>query len=854
VTIPPPCTAAENDYREVAAREPVGSPRIGVVIPVYERTALLDRTLAGLAAQTVPTTGFDVVVADDGSQEDVGAVAAKWERSLAIGVVRQERSGFGAPRARNLGAAAVSGDVLVFLDSDCIPDPELLEHHVWWHARASNLVGVGSRRAIDSSPFPADDIAAGHADLAAAAGGRNASGGFVPDDWRRLLYRRTRRLLIGDSAFRSGISANLSVRRDRFDAAGGFSELFTAWGGEDTELVWRLWNDGAFVVPEDRAVAYHQTQDDPPRRTEEREEARRRALPLVADRVPHRFYRKTPTPFSGVPKVSWLVSVATADEANRAWRECSLATFADTEIVICGPRDAIIHLASLDVANGRLTTVVADAPDAFATAVRRARGEYVALLDGRTRIERTLLARAVERLETDGRATAVRVAYRFRNGDRYLRQDDLLAIDAQVGRLGLPLFAVVRRRELMKDWALLAQPHEVWRTTLGRSDRVELIITTSVGIEARSEVPTRRPGRRELAAAGVAELGRAAVKQARTRRTRQATPVVPPAVADNRIPVEYIGWTGNNNLGDDAMLEAIRRLMPWAAIGHDHPDPKLLLVGGGTLLNANRYYLTRMLRHDAPTLERALFGPGVRSPAYWGVTEPMDDWFSFIASAIVAGVRGPDSVASLRTLGYNGEIPVLGDPALALLPPEGVAGVEGRVVVCPLHTGGSLIGKDDGAVLAALAGTIRRLRTAGHDVVVLSAFPGDDRWIIELMRSAGGADMPYVAGYADLDATLRLLASADLVIGQRLHAVILAAATGTPFVALEYQPKVRDFTRSIGQEDATVATDELGRLDEVVDHVLGNRATIAAATAVPVAEYRSRQVAAAEELRLALLG
>jgi hypothetical protein len=572
----------------------------------------------------------------------------------------------------------------------------------------------------------------------------------------------------------------------------------------------------------------------------------------VADRVPHRFYRKAPTPFSEVPKASWLVRVRTADEADRAWRECSFATFADTEIIICGPADAIAHLAALDVANDKLTTIADAVPQAFATALRASRGEYVALLDGRARIERTLLARAVQRLEADGRATAVRVAYRFPSGDRYLRLDDLLAVDAKVGRDGLPLFAVARRRELMKDWALLARPGELWAATMARSDRVGLVITTSVGIDVPPPMKARRVRARTVAATGIDELARAAVKQARALRTRSA-PAAAPEPEDTRVAVEYVGLYGKNNLGDDALLAAIRQLMPWAAIGRDLPDPKLLLVGGGTLLNGRRYYLTRMLRQDSPTLERALFGPGVRNPEYWGVTEPMDEWFSFIDACLVAGLRGPDSVANLRTLGYRRDLPVFGDPALALAPPADPARVEGRVVVSPVWTGGNLLGKDDATVFSALAHTIRRLRHEGREVVMLSAFPEDDRWIIELMRQAGAPDMPYVAGYADLDDTMRVLASADLVIGERLHAVILGAAAGTPFVALEYRPKVRDFARSVGQEDATLATDDVRRLDEVVDHVLANREATAAALAEPVTEYRRRLHAAAEALRSALI-
>jgi len=851
MTTPPPWIAAENDYRGIAAREPVGKPTAGVVIPVFNRVDLLHRTLAGLTAQSVDAETFDVMVADDGSTEHVPSITDAYRDVLSIGIVRQERAGFGAGRARNLGAQGIASDVLIFLDSDCIPDENLIARHLWWHARASNVVVVGSRRAIDSSHFAPEDIASGAADLAAAAGGRNERGGFDPDDWRLMFYRRTRRLLLGDSAFRTGLSANLSVRRVRFDAAGGFSEAFQSWGGEDTELAWRIWNDGAFVVPDDTAMAYHQTQNDPAGSSERRASARRLSLALVADLVPHRFYRKAPTPFASVPKVSWIVRVETSDEADRTWRECSLATFVDSELLVCGPAAAVEHLTSLADTSPKLSIVIDDVPQAFAQSMRAARGEFVALLDGRARIDRTFLAKAVERLEADPRAAAVRFAYRFAGGDRYLRLDDLLDIDQAVGRNGLPFFAVARRRELMKDWGLLATPHEVWRSALERGSRIELVVSASVGIDEEIDRKPRRVRLREAAAAGAEELARSAVKQARALRGRDhAEPGV--VIPDERTVVEYVGLTGKNNLGDDAVLAAIRRLMPWASIGTNQRDPKLLLVGGGTLLNGDRYYLTRMLRHDAPTFERALFGPGVRDPGYWGATEPMDDWFSFIDNALVAGVRGPDSVANLHTLGYRRDLTVLGDPALSLLPPPDIERTEGRVVVCPLHAGGNLLGRDDASVLAAIAATIRRLRSEGRDVVMLSAFPEDDRWIIDVMRRAAVLDLPYVAGYADLDETMRLLASADLVIGERLHAVILAAACETPFVALEYRPKVHDFTKSVGREDATIATDEIHRLDEVVDLVLANATSHVAATTERVAEYRRLQLEAAETLKNAL--
>ena len=85
---------------------------------------------------------------------------------------------------------------------------------------------------------------------------------FRPTDNRAVLHRRTAGQRTGTEAFRSLVSSNFSVRRDRFSECGGFSTDFHRWGGEDIELGWRLWNEGMFFVPDDRAACYHQIQED----------------------------------------------------------------------------------------------------------------------------------------------------------------------------------------------------------------------------------------------------------------------------------------------------------------------------------------------------------------------------------------------------------------------------------------------------------------------------------------------------------------------------------------------------------------------------------------------------------------
>ena len=86
------------------------------------------------------------------------------------------------------------------------------------------------------------------------------------------------------------------------------------------------------------------------------------------------------------------------------------------------------------------------------------------------------------------------------------------------------------------------------------------------------------------------------------------------------------------------------------------------------------------------------------------------------------------------------------------------------------------------------------------------------------MRDSGTIDAEYVAAYSDHEAGLELLARADVVVAERLHAAVIAAAAGTPFVAIEYRPKIRDFARSVGQDDLVIRSDSVSG-DKLADLV-----------------------------------
>jgi glycosyltransferase involved in cell wall biosynthesis len=85
---------------------------VSVVIPTYNRAALVGRAVKSALAECLP--GDEVIVADDGSTDDTPAVLREF--GDAIKVLRLKNGGAG--KARNAGIAAARGDLVAFLDSD----------------------------------------------------------------------------------------------------------------------------------------------------------------------------------------------------------------------------------------------------------------------------------------------------------------------------------------------------------------------------------------------------------------------------------------------------------------------------------------------------------------------------------------------------------------------------------------------------------------------------------------------------------------------------------------------------------------------------------------------------------------
>ena len=108
---------------------------VSVVIPTYNRDAMLRRAAASVLGQTYPH--LELILVDDGSTDKSVDKVSNWP-DPRLRILRQGRQGVSA--ARNTGIAHAAGDMIALLDSDDEWMPNKLERHLAFQAQTGFAV------------------------------------------------------------------------------------------------------------------------------------------------------------------------------------------------------------------------------------------------------------------------------------------------------------------------------------------------------------------------------------------------------------------------------------------------------------------------------------------------------------------------------------------------------------------------------------------------------------------------------------------------------------------------------------------------------------------------------------------
>jgi len=200
-------------------------------------------------------------------------------------------------------------------------------------------------------------------------------------------------------------------------------------------------------------------------------------------------------------------------------------------------------------------------------------------------------------------------------------------------------------------------------------------------------------------------------------------------------------------------------------------------------------------------------------------------------------VRDPASAALLREIGVTRpSIEVTADPALLLSAPSTSRnGTSFGVALRPWHGQENL-----GAQVAAAC----RASLNSHNPLLLPMQDVSDRPIAEeFARKWGQTNAATLCSTTDgLAPLLSIIAGCDMMVGMRLHALILAAAAGVPSVALSYDPKVAAFMQASGQSDAVydLNAPDLDRLHALLARVWAGRTVRAEALHAALPDLRAK--------------
>lgn len=100
---------------------------VSIVICTYNRAKLLGRLLLALSRQTIAPEQLEIVVVDDGSEDETHMVSERMRSSLANLKYISPGRNIGLAGAANLGIQSSQGNYILFTDDDCIPREDWAE-------------------------------------------------------------------------------------------------------------------------------------------------------------------------------------------------------------------------------------------------------------------------------------------------------------------------------------------------------------------------------------------------------------------------------------------------------------------------------------------------------------------------------------------------------------------------------------------------------------------------------------------------------------------------------------------------------------------------------------------------------
>jgi mycofactocin system glycosyltransferase len=205
-------------------------PMVSIIVPARGREAATRTCVESLLALDYPVERREIIVVDDASEPPLAACLS----DLPVRLLRQDRN-IGQSAARNLAVKETQGELLAFIDNDCVADPAWLKR-LAPYMNQSQVAIVGGRVVAPTITGPINAFEAVRSPLdmgpIAAEVGPQQIVPYLP-------------------------TCNFMVRRQVLLEQGGFDEQLRL--GEDVDFIWRTLQSGAraWYTPAAQVIHYH---------------------------------------------------------------------------------------------------------------------------------------------------------------------------------------------------------------------------------------------------------------------------------------------------------------------------------------------------------------------------------------------------------------------------------------------------------------------------------------------------------------------------------------------------------------------------------------------------------------------
>lgn len=335
----------------------------------------------------------------------------------------------------------------------------------------------------------------------------------------------------------------------------------------------------------------------------------------------------------------------------------------------------------------------------------------------------------------------------------------------------------------------------------------------------------------------------------------------------------YIGWLGFNNLGDELMWEMFRDLsgkyldpseyqvipsLPGVNLKDTSPYDVVVLGGGSLLIPGYIDILHQAVKNRKKTM---IWGSGhdrlekvhvnnqgkivsdlVQSKNNQSVmlTEIMQD-------VAFCGIRGPLTYQYLEQIHVPmDKVRISGDPGYLLsLPHSEHKGGQSRAPIIGINWGtayNKIYGQNEMLVEDALVRAAHRYIGEGYKIYIYAVWGPDRTACKRLYDKIGQPDQTILdLELHNCQQLMNIVQHFTMTVNFKLHANILSAAAGVPFICLGYRFKCLDFVHSLNLSNSLIPTDSPALEEDIIKamiHAQNHRVEIVEAIEFHQEQYK----------------